>query len=136
LTNRNGHWQYENYTWEELSFGKPGLIKESSGNVLTLDGKEITLTFPDGDGSDSQLWTLGIMYKDGSFTLRNPTSGGYLTATSETSTSAEGNITSDKILFNIYSKRHCLCSHFKSRTFNYYRLGDFNCFFLSEFCSG
>ena len=67
----------------------PGLIKESSGKVLTI-GDGVILDFPDGEGSEFQLWTLGITYKDGSFTLRC-VSGGYLTATSETSTSAEGN---------------------------------------------
>ena len=102
LTNKNGPWQYQNYTWEELpSIGIPGLIKESSGNVLSIDDYPVMngvvlepADGPNGEGSKFQLWTLGITYKDGSFTLRNPTNGGYLTATSENSTGAEGNITS------------------------------------------
>ena len=66
---------------------------------MTISGGGVILSPP--DGSDSQLWTFGITFKDGYFTLRNPKSGGYLTATSETSTTAEGNFTSDKTRFNI-----------------------------------
>ena len=44
------------------------------------------------DGSDSQLWTLDVTFKDDYFTLKNPKSGGYLTATSSNSTSIEGNL--------------------------------------------
>ena len=43
------------------------------------------------DGSEAQLWTLDATFKDGYFTLKNPKSGGYLTATSSNSTSIEGN---------------------------------------------
>ena len=100
IINKNGPWQYQNNTWEEIpSIGTPGLIKETSGKVLTISGGGVILSPP--DGSDSQLWTFGITFKDGYFTLRNPKSGGYLTAASETSTTAEGNITSDKTRFNI-----------------------------------
>ena len=102
IINKNGPWQYQNNTWEGIpSIGTPGLIKETSGNVLTLDTSTGGVILSSPDGSDSQLWTFGITFKDGYFTLRNPKSGGYLTATSETSTTAEGNITSDKRLFNI-----------------------------------
>ena len=68
---------------------------------MTLDDTSGGVVLSPTDGSESQLWTFGITFKDGYFTLRNPQSGGYLTATSETSTTAEGNITSDETLFNI-----------------------------------
>ena len=87
---------------------------------MTVDKNEVILSLPDGEGSENQLWTLGTMFKNGYFTLRNPKSGGYLTATSETSTSAEGNITSAEILFD-FLKRDInwaiwlkFCSHFVS----------------------
>ena len=107
IINKNGPWQYQNNNWTDIpSIGRPGLIKETSGNVLTLDIISGGVDLSPPDGSESQLWTFGITFKDGYFTLRNPKSGGYLTATSETSTTAEGIITSDKILLNIYLKRH------------------------------
>merc|ERR1711935_301602 len=38
IINKNGPWQYQNNNWTDIpSIGKPGLIKETSGNVLTLD---------------------------------------------------------------------------------------------------
>ena len=73
---------------------------------MTLDDISGGVVLSPPDGSESQLWTFGITFRDGYFTLRNPKSGGYLTATSETSTTAEGIITSDKILSNIYLKRN------------------------------
>ena len=107
IINKNGPWQYQNNTWTEIpSIGTPGPIEEISGNVLTLDSLTLGVVLSPPDGSESQLWTFGITFRDGYFTLRNPKSGGYLTATSETSTTAEGIITSDKILSNIYLKRH------------------------------
>ena len=91
MINKNGPWQYQNNTWTEIpSIGTPGVIKETSGHVLTLDDISGGVVLSPPDGSESQLWTFGITFRDGYFTLRNP--GGYLTATSETSTSAEGNI--------------------------------------------
>ena len=91
IINKNGPGQYQNNTWTEIpSIGTPGLITETSGNVLTLDYISGGVVLSSPDGSESQLWTFGITFRDGYFTLRNPKSGGYLTATSETSTTAEG----------------------------------------------
>ena len=92
LKNKNGAWQFGNLTWNELpEYGNPGIVQESSGKVLTIkEGNGVDLEDL-VNGSDSQLWTLDATFKDGYFTLKNPKSGGYLTATSSNSTSIEGN---------------------------------------------
>ena len=96
---------------------------------MTLDKNEVILSLPDGEGSENQLWTLGTMFKNGYFTLRNPQSGGYLTATSETSTTTDGDITT-------YLTKHFLIflvQNIEAAAFNYYHVTSTT--FLIKFCS-
>ena len=77
------------------TMGTPGLVKESEGKVLTLsiDGTAVVLDDPvSDDGSEYQMWTLGKTLRDdfNDFTLFNPKSERYLTASSPNSTTAEG----------------------------------------------
>ena len=97
LTNKNGPWQYQNQTWEKFpAEGIPGLMQNSNGSVLGLSndgtdsGTVVVLEPFDIDRLEFQIWTREKTYKDGYFTLINPVSGGYLTASGSSNTTIEG----------------------------------------------
>ena len=96
LLNISGQWQYQDNTWTTIpSAEEPeGYIKNSLGQFLSIKDESVTLLDPKDFNSHSltasgQKWQK-IMVNDGYFTLRNPISGKFLTATNPTSVKVTG----------------------------------------------
>ena len=94
LQNRNGSWKYQDRIWTIPSEGTNDIIKDQvwglgHGKVLGLmndtllpnnaDGTEVILVVKDEQNCNGQQWFRGKSDENGWFTLRNPTSGLFLT---------------------------------------------------------
>jgi len=76
----NGYfWEWEDKTWSSIpSENMESFIEDSSGQVLTIDGNNVTLN-EKLNSSESQKWIRGPTNSEGYFTIKHKASGKFLT---------------------------------------------------------
>jgi len=76
----NGYfWKWEDKTWSFIpSENMESFIEDSSGQVFTIDGNNVTLS-EKSNSSESQKWIRGQKNSEGYFTIKHKDSGKFLT---------------------------------------------------------